>query len=256
MRFLLPIIAHFLGAFIFQSSDLANKKRSSAKYFIFHCLIYSIFIIFSLIWFGSIICIIYSSLTIIISHAVIGYLRIKLTNILSVKKTDRKSFDFTLFIWDQILHIFIIIFSINMLKGVNIVGNTLLNWLLIHLTINQVYNGVILAFLYIICLSPTAIFIKKVFVLFSFQNDDENKLNNDIIKSGYLIGILERVIMLTLGLNGQLGAIGFVLAAKSLARFSQLNDKTFAEKYLVGTLLSVLISLFCIVLGNSLLKIN
>jgi hypothetical protein len=56
-----------------------------------------------------------------------------------------------------------------------------------------------------------------------------------------------------LGLNGQLGAIGFVLAAKSLARFNQLNDKSFAEKYLVGTLLSVVIALFCITIGNSIL---
>ncbi|HZK72111.1 MAG TPA: DUF3307 domain-containing protein, partial [Clostridia bacterium] len=75
------------------------------------------------------------------------------------------------------------------------------------------------------------------------------------IKSGYLIGVLERVIILTLGLNGQIGAIGFVLAAKSLARFNQLNDKSFAEKYLVGTLLSVAIALFCIVIGNSVIKI-
>ena len=68
-----------------------------------------------------------------------------------------------------------------------------------------------------------------------------------------LIGVLERIIILTLWLNGQLGAIGFVLAAKSLARFNQLSDRNFAEKYLVGTLLSVVIALFCITLGNALL---
>ena len=52
---------------------------------------------------------------------------------------------------------------------------------------------------------------------------------------------------------GQLGAIGFVLAAKSLARFKQLDDRDFAEKYLVGTLLSVLIALLSIMGGNALL---
>ena len=43
--------------------------------------------------------------------------------------------------------------------------------------------------------------------------------------------MLEREIILILGLMGQFGAIGFVLTAKSLARFRQLEDKEFAEKY-------------------------
>lgn len=86
--------------------------------------------------------------------------------------------------------------------------------------------------MYIICLSPTAVFIKKVFVFFSIQDDTYIYRKEELISSGYLIGILERIIILTLGLNAQLGAIGFVLAAKSLARFKQLEDKSFAEKYL------------------------
>ncbi|HOD90893.1 MAG TPA: DUF3307 domain-containing protein, partial [Thermotogota bacterium] len=35
----------------------------------------------------------------------------------------------------------------------------------------------------------------------------------------------------------------FILTAKSLARFKQLNDRDFAEYYLIGTLFSVLIAL-------------
>ena len=52
------------------------------------------------------------------------------------------------------------------------------------------------------------------------------------IQIGSWIGILEREIMLLLALMGQYGAIGFVLTAKSLARFKQLENKAFAEKYL------------------------
>ena len=59
--------------------------------------------------------------------------------------------------------------------------------------------------------------------------------------------MLEREIILMLGLMGQFGAIGFVLTAKSLARFKQLENKSFAEKYLVGTLLSGGIAIVCIV---------
>ena len=38
-------------------------------------------------------------------------------------------------------------------------------------------------------------------------------------------------------------AVGFVVAAKTLARFKQLDDRQFAEYYLLGTLASVSIAL-------------
>ena len=37
-----------------------------------------------------------------------------------------------------------------------------------------------------------------------------------------------------------------MLTAKSLARFRQLEDKEFAEKYLIGTLLSTFIAIICV----------
>lgn len=60
---------------------------------------------------------------------------------------------------------------------------------------------------------------------------------------GRVIGILERFLILTLLLVGQWGVIGFILAAKSIARFDQLKEQTFAEYYLIGTLLSVLFAI-------------
>jgi hypothetical protein len=60
---------------------------------------------------------------------------------------------------------------------------------------------------------------------------------------GRLIGILERELIILLAFSQQFGAIGFVLAAKSIARYKQLEEQSFAEKYLVGTLSSALIAL-------------
>ena len=62
-------------------------------------------------------------------------------------------------------------------------------------------------------------------------------------RSGELIGKLERVIVAALVLAGAASAIGFVLTAKSVARFKQMEDRNFAERYLVGTLLSVSVAL-------------
>lgn len=57
---------------------------------------------------------------------------------------------------------------------------------------------------------------------------------------GRLIGILERALVLTLVFLGQYGALGFVVAAKALARFRGLDDRDFAEYFLIGTLASLL----------------
>jgi hypothetical protein len=57
---------------------------------------------------------------------------------------------------------------------------------------------------------------------------------------GRLIGILERALVLTLVLLGQFGALGLVVAAKAIARFRGLEDRDFAEYFLIGTLASLL----------------
>lgn len=58
------------------------------------------------------------------------------------------------------------------------------------------------------------------------------------LQAGRLIGTLERWIVLELVFLGELSAVGLVIAAKSVTRFKQLEDRTFAEYYLIGTLAS------------------
>jgi hypothetical protein len=57
---------------------------------------------------------------------------------------------------------------------------------------------------------------------------------------GRIIGVLERALALTLVLLGQYGALGVLVAAKALARFRALDDRDFAEYFLIGTLASLL----------------
>lgn len=60
---------------------------------------------------------------------------------------------------------------------------------------------------------------------------------------GSTIGILERLLIVTLLLAGAESAIGLVIAAKTIARFRQLDDRDFAEYYLLGTLASVSVAI-------------
>ena len=59
---------------------------------------------------------------------------------------------------------------------------------------------------------------------------------------GEAIGIIERLLIVTFVLVGAEAAIGLVIAAKTLARFKQLDDRDFAEYYLLGTLASVAVA--------------
>jgi len=63
------------------------------------------------------------------------------------------------------------------------------------------------------------------------------------IARGRAIGALERAIGLSLVLLGEYGALGLIVAAKSLARFKALEDREFAEYFLIGTLTSLLLAL-------------
>lgn len=75
-------------------------------------------------------------------------------------------------------------------------------------------------------------------LLGSFEVGTEEEVRG----TGRVIGILERLLALTLVLLGEWGTLGLVLAAKSIARFKELEDRSFSEYYLIGTLASLLVA--------------
>ncbi len=72
-----------------------------------------------------------------------------------------------------------------------------------------------------------------------------------IERAGRYIGILERSLVLTAVLFGKMEFIGYIFAAKSIARYPEMKEGShFAEYYLIGTLTSISIAFF----GGLLLK--
>lgn len=61
--------------------------------------------------------------------------------------------------------------------------------------------------------------------------------------TGRVIGLLERIFVFLFVLLNQYTAIGFILAAKGVARFQDFKSRTFAEYVLIGTLLSALLAM-------------
>ena len=59
---------------------------------------------------------------------------------------------------------------------------------------------------------------------------------------GRVIGALERLITFFFVLKGAYGALAFLIAAKGMTRFKQLDDREFAEYFLIGTFLSIILA--------------
>ena len=72
---------------------------------------------------------------------------------------------------------------------------------------------------------------------------------------GSTIGILERLLIVVFVLTGSDVAIGFVVAAKTLARFRLLDDRDFAEYYLLGTMASVSVAIVTGIIGRAALGV-
>lgn len=231
MALLILMAAHLIADFSLQSSALAEKKTQKFRYLVGHSLIYAIAI--ALVAFlcipGKIAAI--PIVILVSSHFFIDWIRI-----CANKRQKTKAGHFLSFVLDQVLHIAIIFIAVN---GFNLNGQ-LRSWLVDWSTTAPVEQAIRYGLIFIIILDPTSIFVKELSNYVSGSVGSAQKQEPPV---GSIIGKLERIIIAILVLCNELSTIGFVLAAKSLARYKQLEDKDFAEKYLVGTLSSTAIAI-------------
>lgn len=252
MSFILAILFHILADYYCQSKEMAANKANKLRPMLLHSLVYLIAMVMAFIWFSPLPNVLLAICLVALSHLIIDLLKIRITRMLSSKRSPGGVALAGFFI-DQILHLLIIYLAASQLIELNILGQWMIST--IHaLTPGIIYKDVLfITIIFLLIWKPSALLVRMVFdaVLPPEINEDgkTSELTGLWINSGTLIGVLERTIVLILGLNGQIGAIGFVLAAKSLARFSQLNSRIFAEKYLIGTFSSMILTLLCVFLG-------
>ena len=71
-------------------------------------------------------------------------------------------------------------------------------------------------------------------------NDLPIQIDHSEYNRGRIIGVLERLMTFFLIFQGGYSALGFLIAAKGMTRFKQLDDRDFAEYFLIGTLMSII----------------
>ena len=79
--------------------------------------------------------------------------------------------------------------------------------------------------------------------LWKEEQGQTTKEHEEVINAGLYIGWLERFLVLTALFLQSPATVGFILAAKSIARYPELKSVRFAEYFLIGTLLSVTIAI-------------
>jgi hypothetical protein len=95
---------------------------------------------------------------------------------------------------------------------------------------------------YILAILPAGCLINTLLNRFNIGDIEEGGLK----KAGRYIGYLERFLIVTFVWSGELSAIGFLIAAKSIFRFGEIKDKQdrkLAEYILIGTFLSYSLAL-------------
>lgn len=230
----LLFFSHGIVDFIFQSRKMVEAKKAGRPrgYFFHFISILAALIIFLhpfLSWPVAVV-ILFLSLTHLIVD-VVGYC------ITSAEKIDSNPLGFVL---DQLVHIAFILIAwwwLGQLPRFALVG--------FYSGMSETYfwNAklvplVVVANIYLYVAFGGAIFMRKFMHSLPFGVSKQ-----EIAGMGMYIGILERIIILTFILYEAVAGVAFVLMAKSLARYQELNDKSFAEYYLVGTLLSTVLAL-------------
>lgn len=207
------IIAHLLADFLFQTKKMVENKKWLSKEMFLH--VFIVFITTFLFSFN-----LYISLIITILHYLIDGGKLELNKTKLSKPI--------VFLLDQIAHVLIIILVWCIyFDNVNSVAKTLLIPF-------QNYKISLILLGFLLVTTPFGFFIGMVTK--RLQNTNNRKIKTD--KNGFLIGVFERLIILTFVLLAEYGAIGFLITGKSIIRFSAKNEDINSEYVLLGTMIS------------------
>lgn len=248
MSIILLIIAHLLGDFYLQPDGLVKKKRASFKYILLHGGIYAIpFIVLffapvphmaiTLLWL----------LLALAAHILVDWLKslVQRHRRQTVEEDYRKDTTASLLIFfaDQLLHAGVLWLLCSGFQPDRTLGLGIVGWLGSGVPFLSGFSetkiGIAIIILLIIY-KPVAIVNGYLLDYFPLDAKAQKYKDSAQAKVGSIIGLLERTFVLILCFYSHIGSIGLVLTAKSIARYKQLEKQDFAERYLFGTLFSVL----------------
>jgi len=235
------LLAHLLGDFPLQMQWIARNKGERLWPLICHGVTHYILAWTCLLIFAQI-----QFLSIFSQVVIIGYLAVHLTidklkhNLIARKKLLD---NWKTFLLDQSLHVIVLTIGAVALTGSGLSGliysirlSPLTKTHILELAI--IYVGVVFGGGYLIR------YLTK-----GLADDNDVEAPAQLENAGLYVGWIERFLIITAIAMQSPILVGLILTGKSIARFPEFKEARFAEYFLVGTLLSVSLS----VLGGILL---
>ena len=233
MIFIPLILAHLLGDFLLQpNSWVADKeqKKGKSKFLYIHVLIH-IALVFIFLWN---IQLWWIALIIGITHFLIDWAKLQF----QTPKAKR-----TWFFVDQLLHIVVIVL-------LSVFYYPYLKW---EDLFNHDNLKIITAVVFLTV--PSSIIIKTLISIWTPVTVEHSKIQTEsLVNAGKYIGILERLLVFVFIIVNHWEGVGFMIAAKSVFRFSDLAEakqRKLTEYVLIGTLLSFGIAVLTGILVNT-----
>ncbi len=218
--FLIFIVAHLVGDFLLQTKALINRKRArEPQAFLEHALIHLVLAVMLLVLIGS-----FSqssfllSVFIALSHGLVDYWGYPLRE----KGLQSRTLGLLL---DQLIHLGIIF----------LLGYRLAPYYT-HSAVDQLL-GILISLL--LSIRVAGIIIGSILEDFRAREKNPIHYGGDNPAIGRYIGYLERGMILYFLYSGSPASIALLATFKTIARYKKLEEQSFAEYYLLGTMLSL-----------------
>lgn len=276
MLLLSLILAHLIADFYLQTDEMvANKmkniKKHMSHHFLVNLLVLTVFYLFVSKEVSILMNLIFPLVFIVSSHFIIDMIKIKLLDTLKISNEEnvkRASF----FVIDQLLHLVCILLAGQLFLRFDMVE--ILGFFQHKDELGIVNSALIILIVVIFTTSVSGHLIKILLGSlpnqlltfegkYTFKNERQeaqyvkNHTGNRVLSEEYnytifskhdlsrgkLIGYIERLLVLLLTFYSAYPAIGFIVAAKSIARFKQMDDRNWAEYFLLGTLTSMFLGI-------------
>lgn len=227
MRILLIfIVAHLVGDFLLQTKALINRKRArEPQAFLEHALIHLVLAVMLLVLIGS-----FSqssfllSVFIALSHGLVDYWGYPLRE----KGLQSRTLGLLL---DQLIHLGIIF-----LLGYRLAPYYTHSAVYTHSVVDQLL-GILISLL--LSIRVAGIIIGSILEDFRAREKNPIHYGGDNPAIGRYIGYLERGMILYFLYSGSPASIALLATFKTIARYKKLEEQSFAEYYLLGTMLSL-----------------
>lgn len=212
------LIAHIIGDFVFQPNSWVEDKKlkkHKSKYLYLHGLVHLIALIVLLkfnlsLWPYLVL--------IVISHLIIDLIKLNIEGMINTR---------LLFTLDQALHLIILAIVIYIDKPYK-------------LDLEHIYSKESLLLILALLIVSFVVSIVMKMIMTKWRLTDDT-LDDSLENAGKFIGILERLFVFGFIILNQWGAIGLLIAAKSVFRFGDLSrakDRKLTEYMLIGSLIS------------------